>query len=466
MSVAVVAATLTVPLAGPAAAAGPCDAPVVNPIACENSKPGNPAAEWEDAASTSIEGFATDMSVNVGGTLELKVNTDASDYRVDVYRQGWYGGDGARKVATVQPLVSLPQSQPACLTESATTLVDCGNWAVSARWTVPADAVSGVYRACSYARTRRAARTTSPSWCATTPVTPTCWSRRRTPPGRPTTCGGRQPLQRGPRAVSYNRPWKLGSIFSSFEESEYAFVRWIERNGYDVSYISGIDTDRLGGLIKNHKVFMSSGHDEYWSGAQRTNVESARDSGVHLAFFSGNEIFWKTRWRASLDAGATPYRTLVCYKESNAGAKIDPSPEWTGTWQDARFSPPSDGGRPPNSLTGQLFVMNGVRMDPMTVPAELGRMRLWRNTSAATLPSGSAATFPAGSWGYEWDSIAYNGVPPAGLTHLSESVITSPNRSSRSNGDGLRTWPGDPQLTLYRAASGALVFGAGTTQWS
>ena len=42
-------------------------------------------------------------------------------------------------------------------------------------------------------------------------------------------------------------------------------------------------------------MFVSSGHDEYWSRAQRDNVEAARDSGVNLAFFSGNEVFWKTR---------------------------------------------------------------------------------------------------------------------------------------------------------------------------
>ena len=46
------------------------------------------------------------------------------------------------------------------------------------------------------------------------------------------------------------------------------------------------------------------------------NVEAARDAGVHLAFFSGNEIFWKTRWETSIDGSGTPNRTLVCYKET------------------------------------------------------------------------------------------------------------------------------------------------------
>src|SRR5207253_7385723 len=129
------------------------------------------------------------------------------------------------------------------------------------------------------------------------------------------------------------------------------------------------------------------GHDEYWSGGQFTNVEIARDTvspprntGVHLAFFSGNEIFWKTRWGNSIDGSATPYRTLVCYKETHANAVIDPQdpPTWTGTWMDPRFSPPADGGRPQNALTGQLFTVNRGPSNigtSFTVPAPFSKLR-------------------------------------------------------------------------------------------
>ena len=78
-------------------------------------------------------------------------------------------------------------------------------------------------------------------------------------------------------------------------------VRWLEANGYDVSYFTGVDSDRRGAEILEHQVFLSVGHDEYWSAGQRANVEAARAAGVHLAFFSGNEVFWKTRWENSID---------------------------------------------------------------------------------------------------------------------------------------------------------------------
>ena len=130
------------------AATNPCSAPV-QVIACENSKPGSPRTDWDvtGGGDTSIQGFATDMSVNVGGTVHFKVKTGAHAYTVDIYRIGYYQGLGARKWGSATVTASLPQNQPACLTNSTTLLVDCGNWAESASWAVPAAAVSGVYMA-------------------------------------------------------------------------------------------------------------------------------------------------------------------------------------------------------------------------------------------------------------------------------------------------------------------------------
>ena len=130
-----------------------------------------------------------------------------------------------------------------------------------------------------------------------------------------------------------------------FFSNEYPLVRFLEKNGYDVSYLSGVDTDRNGAQLLNHKVFLSVGHDEYWSGAQRANVEAARDAGVNLQFLSGNEVYWRTRMEPSPVDGAAG-RTITSYKETWANGKIDPSTEWTGTWRDPRYAAPANGGRP------------------------------------------------------------------------------------------------------------------------
>ena len=242
-------------------------------------------------------------------------------------------------------------------------------------------------------------------------------------------------------------------------------VRWLEANGYDVSYFTGIDSDRLGSLILNHKVFLSVGHDEYWSAQQRANVEAARDAGVHLAFFSANEIFWKTRWEDSIDGSGTPYRTLVCYKETHGYPNnTDPEPSvWTGTWRDPRDSI-KDGGRPENALTGTIFTVNAGATTQIQVPAEDGKMRFWRNTSIANLTAGSSATLVRGSLGYEWDEDLDNGSRPDGLVRMSATTVDGApvlTDFGSTFGSGTATH----HLTLYRAPSGALVFGAGTIQW-
>src|SRR5207253_7387679 len=164
--------------------------------------------------------------------------------------------------------------------------------------------------------------------------------------------------------VSYNRPFNTRAQAGTFGVTdfvwytEYPLVRWLEMNGYDVSYFSGLDSDRRGALIKNHKTFVSVGHDEYWSGNQRANVEAARDAGVNLAFFSGNEVYWKTEYAPSTDGAHTPNRTMITYKDSLSNRPVNPDGVWTGLWADGRFSPPHDGGNPANSLTGTVTTIN------------------------------------------------------------------------------------------------------------
>jgi hypothetical protein len=461
-----------------AAAGGNCAAPA-NAIVAENCQSGSPASEWDvsGAGDTSIQGFATQMSVNRGTTISFKVDTNARSYRFDIYRLGYYGGQGARKVASVLPTATLPQSQPSCLTDSTTGLIDCGNWAVSGSWAVPANAVSGIYiarlvrgdtgGASHIVFVVRDDASTSDLLFQTSDTT---WQAYNDYGGNSLYTGGPGTGPSRAYKVSYNRPFvtRGDSGQDWLFNAEYPMVRWLEANGYSVSYTSGIDTDAdtSGTLMRQHKAFLSVGHDEYWAAGQRANVEAARNAGVHLAFFSGNEVFWKTRWEASIDGSNTPRRTLVCYKETHANAKIDPTSIWTGTWRDPRFSPPYDGGRPENALTGTIFMNNDTGVSySITVPEADGKMRLWRNTSVATLASGQTATLPVGTLGYEFDADLDNGFRPAGLVRLSSTSITSGGMlldygSTYGNGTV------NHALTLYRHSSGALVFGAGTIQWS
>jgi hypothetical protein len=454
----------------------PCTPTAANPIACENSKLGNPASEWDitGAGDGNIQGFATDISVNRGETVHFKILTGSTDYRLDIYRLGYYNGLGARKISTVQPSAALPQGQPACLTDSATGLIDCGNWTESASWAVPANATSGIYIA-KLAREDGVTGTShivfivrddSGNSDLLFQTSDTTWQAYNSFGGNSLYSGA--PVGRAYK-VSYNRPFSTREGNTSHDwlfDGEYPMVRWIEANGFNVSYFTGIDSDRRGAEILEHKVFVSAGHDEYWSGNQRTKVEAARDAGVHLAFFSGNLMFWKTRWENSIDGAGTPYRTMVCYKETHAGAKIDPLPNvWTGTWRDPRFSPPADGGRPENALTGTYFMVNGPAEDAVKVSDTLGKLRFWRNTTVAAQSPGDIATIGAGTVGYEWDADLDNATRPSGLIRLSENTVNT-NSYLQDFGSVYGNGTATHSLTLYRSVSGAQVFSAGTIRWS
>jgi len=89
-----------------------CTAPK-NAIEGENCLLGSPSSNWYvyGAGSPNIQGFATDMSVNVGQTIFFKIQTNASAYRIDIYRMGYYQGQGARLIASILPSATLPDRQ-------------------------------------------------------------------------------------------------------------------------------------------------------------------------------------------------------------------------------------------------------------------------------------------------------------------------------------------------------------------
>ncbi|KMO39114.1 Mo-co oxidoreductase dimerization domain protein [Methylobacterium variabile] len=450
----------------------------------ENQKLGTPASEWaiDGAGDSNIEGFATDISVNVGKKIDFKINTNSTNYKIDIYRLGYYGGLGARKVDTLQHTGL--QTQPTPLRDAATGLVDAGNWSVSASWNVPADAVSGVY----IARLSRQDgtkgeneipfivrddsshsdiifQTADQTWQAYNP-----W-------GGANFYGGNGPAtgqgQGRAYAVSYNRPitTRGGTLAAGPQDyiygAEFPAIMWLEQNGYDVSYMSGVDADRYGSLLLNHKMYLDVGHDEYWSGQQRDNVEAARDAGVNLSFWSGNEMYWRTRFANSISSDATAYRTLVSYKETwGQNQNLDPTNQWTGTFRDPRGPAGTVGNNDPeNALTGTMFQVDSYVLDTIQVPYDDANLRFWRNTSVASLQPGQTASLTQNYLGYEWDEAPDNASAPAGLVRLSSTTIdetTYLQDYGNTTGKGTATH----NLTLYRAPSGALVFGAGSVYWS
>ena len=124
-------------------------ADAANKIVLENQKPGTPQSIWaiggdiNNQGDPQIEGFATQISTNAGQTVSFKIDTASNGYTLDIYRLGYYGGDGARLVGTMHHSGSSNQPNP--LFDSSTNTVDAGNWSVTDSWSIPSDVVSGVY---------------------------------------------------------------------------------------------------------------------------------------------------------------------------------------------------------------------------------------------------------------------------------------------------------------------------------
>src|SRR5436190_17504425 len=105
-------------------------------IAQENALPGTPEATWDSpngVGDLNLQGFATDFSLNAGSTVSFKIDDKtAASYHIEIYRLGWYQGNGARLVTTIDTASTIEKKQAAPLVLSPTGLVDCGNWTVGA----------------------------------------------------------------------------------------------------------------------------------------------------------------------------------------------------------------------------------------------------------------------------------------------------------------------------------------------
>ena len=99
------------------------------------------------------------------------------------------------------------------------------------------------------------------------------------------------------------------------------------------------------------------------------------------------------------------------------------------------------------------------------VPSQYSKLAIWKNTAVANLQPGQTYTMPPETLGYEWDSDVDNGLRPAGEIDMSKTCEDASQALLTVTED---IGPAEEcnSLTLYRAASGALVFDAGTVQWA
>ncbi len=415
----------------------------------ENQKPGT--TTWQltnPALNSEIEGYASLTSVNRGGQINFLVNTTNTTYTLQVFRVGWYGGAGGRSM--FGPVTVPGYSQTIPTPAPGTGLIEC-NWTNPYTLNIPStpgdptDWASGAYlvkltggqdgkQSYIIFTVRDDTRSTDLLFqmSVTTYQAYNTW--------------GGVSLYGGATIVSFNRPYATPTATPSwkgvgdFWEWECNLLRWLEREGYDVSYCTSVDTHSTTNLLWSHKAFLSVGHDEYWTYPMRWNVQAARDRGVNLAILSANTCFWQMRFQPSTIDGA-PNRDVVCYK-----ATVDPVFNTSSnylTTVNYRAYPVLDS---ESSFLGVEFNFAGVNSDMV-----VSDPTHWIYTNTGVV----AGQRLPGLLGYEVD--ATNMYSPAGMQIACTSPYLEPG--------GVTSYTlALANSASYTAPSGAMVFAAGTMQ--
>jgi Domain of unknown function (DUF4082) len=446
-----------------------------NPIYLENLNPGTTNWKLDNRGSGEIAGYASATSVNKGGTLDIKVSLgQAGQYTIDVYRLGYYGGTGGRLMASSGPLNGTTQAGGTL--DPNTKLFEC-NWTTSYVLQVNNNWTSGIYIA---KLTDQASSKIAHVWFVVRDDSSTadivfqsavsCVLAYNTTGGYSlysfNSVGGQRAYK-----VSYDRPFSQATSQQSYEFDtplrwEYNMVRWLESQSYDVTYTDNMRVHTNAQSLLNHKVFLSVGHDEYWSKEMRDNVEAARNAGINLGFFSANTCYWRVRFENStLAAGSVkPNRVMACYKQDWA---LDSVAQQQGASAATNKFRSFQNQRPENSLLGIMYGSDTSNLyGGFNYVVTNSSDPYYANTG---LQNGDKLNLLVG---YEWDFIVNNGSTPPGLVILSESTVTPANLlPTFDEPSGEQTLPSNQDFTKahstrYTASSGAKVFASGTNQWA
>jgi hypothetical protein len=370
-----------------------------------------------------------------------------------IYRIGWYGGAGARLMLTT----SLPgQVQAACPTNAATLMTEC-DWQRSYSLSVPnntadlTDWASGVYLAkLTGSRGKqqyivfvvRDDDHTSDFLFQASVATYQAYNK----------WGGNSyyasSSTSSPAAfnLSFNRPY-FGSGAGDFLGWEVDLVQFMEKEGYDVSYSTSIDTHVAGARLMNHKAFLSAGHDEYWTKEIRDNIERARDAGVSIGFVGANAGYWQIRLEPDARQDKAD-RTMIGYR--NVSPKLDPVYGLHPELSAASFRS-VDIHRPEAALIGVMYDYNSLDSDLVVSDCSSFVCAGTGLVPGTKLPH---------MLGYEVDRL--DASSPAGI-----QVFASSPYSVCDNPPGCSlVTTRYSSATYYQAPSGALVFATGSMQWN
>jgi hypothetical protein len=198
------------------------------------------------------------------------------------------------------------------------------------------------------------------------------------------------------RYMEYTAAHGLGmwNGMAGWAGQERRFAHWAAANEIAVDFATNGDLEHDPSWLDGYRLFLSVGHDEYWSAPMRDAVEGFVARGGAAAFLSGNTCYWQVRVEGP---------RLTCFKHrftedprhGTDDARV------TTMWSDPLLA------RPENAMTGVSFTRGGYHRIHRSVPHGTGGYEVHRPThwllDGTGLQRGDQLGAAAGAVGYECD---------------------------------------------------------------
>lgn len=337
----------------------------------------------EQDSIMTIDAYFNKHSFKPGETAKLAFSSDETSIDIELIRQGRED----RTVWSASGMEAVKREIPADVVENG-----CA-WPATVEIDIPPEWTSGFYLARLYPHGRRdvepglaffVLRPSKRKASILIGLTTSTWEAYNDFGGANTYSSGSASYEAGAAIVSRQRPmargmlwksddfvrlantdtdgedlpflaWAIENGFSNWTGGagwwnwEYPFVRWAEEEGIELDYACSDDLDADPSVLDGYTLFLSVGHDEYWSWNMRDHVEAFIAGGGNVMFLTGNTSFWQVRWNDARDQ-------MTTYKSAFRDDPVfgtDNQSRTTGLWSNVVT------GRPENTMTGLSFCRGG-----------------------------------------------------------------------------------------------------------
>lgn len=242
----------------------------------------------KDKSRKETSGYALSHSIYVGEKLKLNITCPTKTFFVKVFRVGFYDGKDGKivhqsgKTPCIKQDLSKPQSWKTSLTLETKGFI-------SGMYLLLIIDNEGYF---NYIPVVLKANDSKARALFSVPIMTmqayNTWSGADT-------YGKNDDFDKRLRTVDFRQPYNSHFGTGKYLKYVHSLIVFIEELKLDVEYVADTDLHFENRSLLNKKVFISAGHDEYWTIEERNNVLNARKAGVNTLFFGANAGYWNTR---------------------------------------------------------------------------------------------------------------------------------------------------------------------------